>query len=245
MNRLRALVFDFDGTIAETERSGHRIAYNAAFEDLGLPDRWDEEEYGRMLVVAGGRERLEAYFARVRPELDASDRELLARRVHEAKRKRFDAIGPRLAPRAGIARILAEARACGVRTAIATTASPDGVAAFLSARPGFAFDAIAAGDEVPKKKPAPDIYVVALERLGVGARDALALEDSAIGLRAARAAGIATLVTPSGYTRDDDFRGAAAVLSDLGEPGAPVRTLAGTAPPRGYVDIDYAASLLA
>jgi HAD superfamily hydrolase (TIGR01509 family) len=243
---LRALIFDFDGTIAETERFGHRLAYNEAFAELGMTERWDEAAYGEWLAVAGGRERLEAFFAREKPELAPAEREALARRVHETKRRRFDAIGPRLTARPGIERLVAEARRAGLLVAIATTASPDGVSAFFAGHRqlGDAVDVVAAGDDVPLKKPAPDIYLLALERLGCTAAEALAFEDSAIGVRSARAAGLSVLVTPSGYTADELFDGAAAVLSDLGEPGAPVTVLAGPAPPRGYVDLTYARTLL-
>jgi HAD superfamily hydrolase (TIGR01509 family) len=238
---LRALVFDFDGTIAETERFGHRVAYNEAFEELGLPDRWDEATYGAWLHVAGGRERLEAYFAEVRPELDARSRAELARTIHACKRRRFDAIGPRIAPRPGVERLIAEARAAGIVCAIATTAAPEGVAAFLRGHPalGASFAAIAAGDEVEAKKPAPDVYRLALERLQLDARDVLAFEDSAIGVQSARAAGIAVLVTPSSYTAGENFSGACAVVSDLGEPGRACRSLAGPAAPRGFVDLAF------
>ncbi len=243
---LRALIFDFDGTIAETERFGHRVAYNEAFAELDMPERWDETTYGDLLAVAGGRERLEAFFARERPDLGSDERAALARLVHATKRRRFDAIGPALAPRAGVERLVREAEAAGVAVAIATTAAPEGVRAFFSghAALGAAFRVIAAGDDVARKKPAPDVYTLALERLGCEPRDALAVEDSAIGLASARAAELAVLVTPSGYTAHESFAGAAAVLSDLGEPASPSRAFAGPAPPRGYVDLAYAASLL-
>ncbi len=217
MGVLRALIFDFDGTIAETERSGHRVAYNAAFEALGLDDRWDEETYGDLLAVAGGRERLEFYFARAYPERDEGTRAKLAREVHATKRRLFDDIGPTLQPRPGVARLVDEATAAGVRVAVATTAAPEGVRAFFAGHPtiGRAFDVIVGGDDVPAKKPSPDIYVLALDRLAISAKDAIAIEDSTIGLRAARAAGLATLVTPSGYTLREDFTGAAAIRDDL------------------------------
>jgi HAD superfamily hydrolase (TIGR01509 family) len=243
---LRALIFDFDGTIAETERFGHRVAYNEAFEELGLPERWDEATYGSWLHVAGGRERLEAYFAQVRPSLDPQARAELARAVHACKRRRFDAIGPQIATRPGVERLVAEARAAGLSCAIATTAAPEGVAALLRghAELATAFGVIAAGDEVAAKKPAPDVYRLALERLRLDARSVLAFEDSAIGVRSARAAGIAVLVSPSSYTADEDFSGARAVVSDLGEPGRPCRSLAGDAPPNGIVDLAFARGLL-
>ena len=217
MGVLRALIFDFDGTIAETERSGHRVAYNLAFAALGLDDRWDEQTYGELLAVAGGRERLEFYFARAYPERPESERAELARSVHATKRRLFDDIGPTLHPRPGVVRLVDEATAAGVRVGIATTAAPEGVRAFFAGHPslGRAFGVIVGGDDVPAKKPSPDIYVLALERLAVSASDALAIEDSTIGLRAARAAGLATLVTPSGYTLREDFTSATAIRDDL------------------------------
>ena len=236
------MIFDFDGTIAETERFGHRVAYNEAFEELGLDDRWDEASYGDLLTTAGGRERLERYFAAVRPAMSPSEVASLARRVHETKRRRFAAIGPLLAPRPGVERFVREARAAGIRTAIATTASPDGVNAFFAGHGalGASFDVVVAGDDVPHKKPAPDIYLLALERLGCPPGDAVAIEDSAIGLQAALAAGVATIVTASGYTRDESFARAVVVLGDLGEPDRPADVFAGRTPPLGFVDVAFA-----
>ena len=243
---LRALVFDFDGTIAETERFGHRVAYNEAFEELGLHERWDEDTYGALLSVAGGRERLEAFFERARPFLDRTARAALARRVHEVKRRRFDAIGPGLALRPGVERLALAARGAGLRVAIATTAAHEGVEALLRGHPALAsaIEAIAAGDDVPRKKPAPDVYELVLRQLGVAPGEALALEDSAIGLQAARAAGMRVLVSPSGYTAAENFTGASAVLSDLGEPDRPCTTLTGPPPPAGFVDVPYCRTLV-
>lgn len=139
-----------------------------------------------------------------------------------------------------------EAQAAGIRLAIVTTASQDGVEAFFERDPELfaAFDLVAAGDIVPRKKPSPDIYEWALAELHLDRRSCVAIEDSHVGLSASRAAGIATLVTVSSYTAGEDFTGAAAVLSDLGEPGAAARALRGTQPPRGYVDVAYLAALL-
>lgn len=246
--RLRALLFDFDGTIAETERHGHRVAYNAAFEELGLPWRWDEALYGELLAVAGGKERLVAYIEREWPALFAGrDVAAEAERIHLVKQRHFARIGKAIPLRSGVRRLVLEAKAHGVRVAIVTTAAPAGVDAVLAQDPPLraAFDLIAAGDAVARKKPAPDIYEWALARLDVAPSQALSIEDSRIGLQASLAAGVRTLVTPSLYAAGEDFGGAAAVLSGLGEPDAPVSTIAGSPPETGYVDIHYACTLLA
>ena len=244
---LRALVFDVDGTLAETERDGHRVAYNAAFADLGLPWQWDAQTYGKLLHTAGGKERLRAYIATAQPAFAGAGLDALVARVHEAKNRHFGALARGLQLRPGVLRIVRAARQAGIRIGIATTASRSAVDALLRAYPELAaaLDVLGAGDVVAQKKPAPDIYRWTLERLAIGSREALAIEDSALGLRSALAAGIATLVTPSDYTAAEDFAGAAAVLSDLGEPGAPARTLWGPPPPRGYADLAYARELLA
>ncbi len=246
MPELAALIFDFDGTIAETERDGHRVAYNAAFADARAGWRWDVPTYGTLLAVAGGKERLAQFIARERPDLAHDERATLVALLHESKRRHFDRLADDLPLRPGIMRLVAEARAARVRCAIATTASPSGVAALLRRDSTFAraFDVIVAGDAVPQKKPAPDIYALALERLGIAADAALAFEDSAVGLRAARAAGLVTTVTPSMYTGDERFDGAAAVIAHLGEPGDAAEVSSGPPPARGYVDLTYARELL-
>jgi HAD superfamily hydrolase (TIGR01509 family) len=246
-SELRALVFDFDGTIAETERDGHRLAYNAAFEELELPWRWDEGTYGALLATAGGKERLRGFIAEARPALAAAAVAALAAEIHEVKRRKFGSLASQLSFRPGIRRLAREARAAGVALAIATTAALDGVTALLAhdAELRAAFATISAGDVVAHKKPAPDIYLHVLAALGVAPSDAVAFEDSAIGVRAASAAGLVTVVTPSVYTAHESFAGATAVLSDLGEPGAHVATLYGPAPPRGFVDLAYVRALLA
>jgi HAD superfamily hydrolase (TIGR01509 family) len=243
------ILFDFDGTIAETERLGHRVAYNAAFADSGLDWVWDDALYGELLAVGGGKERIAFYLDRYRTDGDAygdGDRAAFIAALHARKGRIFDTLVDRIAFRPGVQRLVREAHAAGTRLGIATTAAAAGVDALLARDPALrdAFDIIAAGDVVPRKKPAPDIYVYALERLGVSVGQCIAIEDAEIGLRAARAAGITTLVTVSEYTRGQDFTGAAAVLRDLGEPGQPASTLAGPAPAHGVVDLAYLRTLL-
>jgi beta-phosphoglucomutase-like phosphatase (HAD superfamily) len=219
---LQALIFDVDGTLAETERDGHRVAFNAAFAAAGLPWQWDEALYGELLAVTGGKERIRHFCERFDPQfLARPDLDSFVQGLHKDKTARYVALVNRgaLPLRPGVARLIDEARQAGIRLAIATTTSLDNVTALLEASLGAGsaawFDAIGAGDIVPRKKPAPDIYLWVLERLGLAADACLALEDSANGVRAARGAGLPTLVTEAQYTRGEDFAGALAVLPDL------------------------------
>lgn len=242
---LNALIFDVDGTLADTERDGHRIAFNAAFREHGLGWHWDVGLYGKLLAVTGGKERIRYFVERFRESEpvppDLSD---LVVELHRSKTRHYtDLLAAGGIPlRPGVRRLLEEAREQGVRLAIATTTTPDNVSALLRAGLGPEgeqwFEVIAAGDIVPAKKPAPDIYLWALEKLGLAAGDCLALEDSENGIRASLGAGIATVVTINDYTAGQDFTGAVAVLSDLGEPRQPFRLLAGDAQGRGQADLD-------
>lgn len=219
---LKALVFDVDGTLAETERDGHRIAFNLAFREAGLPWQWDVSLYGELLAVTGGKERMAHYARRYAPELAGRPGfDTLVRKLHVLKTERYVELvhAGYLPLRPGVGSLLRAARAEGLRLAIATTTSPENVAALLHASlaPDAErwFEVIGAGDVVAAKKPAPDIYLWVLERLGLLAADCLAIEDSVNGLRAARAARLPTVVTEAQYTRGEDFSGALAILPDL------------------------------
>lgn len=224
--KLAAMIFDVDGTLADTERDGHLPAFNAAFAGAGLPWVWDEVLYGQLLAVAGGKERIRHYAERADPGFAArADFAARVAQLHRLKTdfylKRVGAGGIPLRP--GVARLIAEAKAAGLRLAIATTTSAENVSALLTASlaPGAEhwFEVIAAGDIVPAKKPAPDIYHYVLARMDLPASACLALEDSENGLAASLAAGIPTVATFNDYTRNQDFSGALAVLPSLEQVG--------------------------
>ncbi|RMG29414.1 MAG: HAD family hydrolase [Gammaproteobacteria bacterium] len=245
MRPLDGLLFDVDGTLAETEEL-HRQAFNQAFSERGLDWHWERDLYRDLLRVAGGRERIRHYLQRFHPEALADpDIDRLIRELHARKTAIYTERVARgdLPLRPGVARLLEEARAAGLRLGIATTSSPENVEALLRANLGADalgwFTAIVAGDSVPRKKPAPDVYLRALEALGLSSQAALAFEDSDNGVRAARGAGLPVLVTVSDYTRGQDFSGADLVVDSLGAPGRPVRILSGQAPPTERIDLPF------
>ncbi|HUW99282.1 MAG TPA: HAD-IA family hydrolase [Acidiferrobacter sp.] len=230
---LEALIFDVDGTLADTERNGHRVAFNQAFAAAGLAIVWDEMLYGQLLSVGGGRERLTYFFTDIRPDLrPAGDLDALVRALHARKTEIYGHLlttgGVPLRP--GVRRLLREARDQGLILAIATTTTADNLLPIWEALgPGAQtwFSAIGAGDCVPNKKPAPDVYEYVLAELGLTPSQCLAFEDSENGCRAARAAGLPTVVTVTDYTRMDRFDGALLVVDHLGEPGRPLARLGG------------------
>lgn len=224
---LRALVWDVDGTLAETEHDGHRIAFNQAFAEAGLDWRWDASLYGELLATTGGKERMRAWWQRLDP-VGAASPEAAARTagLHARKTAIYGDLVARGAVhlRPGVARLLQAARADGLTLAIATTTAPDNVQALLQATLGPAslgwFACIGAGDVVPAKKPAPDIYHWVLQRLGLPADACLALEDSSPGSAAAVAAGLPTVVTRSRYTLADTLPASPLLRADLPDLGA-------------------------
>ena len=245
---MTALVFDCDGVLADTERHGHLPAFNATFEQFGLPARWSEDEYGRKLRIGGGKERMASLFDE--PAFAAAvgdaDRDELLRTWHRAKTAAFTRLVAegRVPARPGIARTIHAALAAGWTVAVASTSAPDSVRAVLVhavGQPAAARIPVFAGDIVPAKKPDPAIYRLTVDRLGLDPAETLVIEDSRNGLLAADAAGLRCLVTVNGYTRDEDFTPAVLVVSELGDPGRPpVEVLANRsrARPGSYLTLD-------
>lgn len=241
--KLQALIWDVDGTLAETEDDGHRIAFNLAFEEAGLPWHWDSTVYGELVQVVGGKERLLAWLRSVDPTGAAAPAAATVRRLHALKTAHYLALlrSGAIALRPGVRRLVEEAQRMGLRQAIATTTTPENVTGLLEvtlgAKAASVFEVIGAGDMVPNKKPAPDVYHWVLQRLALPASACLAIEDSAPGASAARAAGLPVLVTRSRFTAADDVGAVLADLDGLGQPDAPARGLACGAPWQGTVDL--------
>ncbi|MEJ2692224.1 MAG: HAD family hydrolase [Candidatus Thiodiazotropha sp.] len=251
MADLSALIFDVDGTLADTERDGHRVAFNQAFADAGLDWDWSIELYGKLLAVTGGKERIRYYLEHCNPGfVHPSDLQGFIAGLHAAKTEHYTRmLSEGLIPlRSGVRRLLSQAREAGLRLAIATTTTPANVNALLqhslSADGVDWFEVIAAGDLVPAKKPAPDIYHWTMRQMGLSAEACLAVEDSHNGVQSALRAGIrAILVTTNDYTAGDDFSGASLVVDQMGEPGEPFRVRQGDVRGRDHVDLALLRSL--
>ena len=220
---LKAIIFDVDGTLADTE-DGHRKSFNKAFAENGLNWHWDVELYGRLLKVTGGKERIKYYVQEWLPDFKKpADYEGFVKNLHVVKTGHYTAMlrEGAIPLRPGIRQLINEARKAGITLAIATTTSPENVSTLLEVGLGkdwaSYFAVNGCGDIVPHKKPAPDIYNWVLNELQLTPGDCIALEDSNNGLRSALAAGIKTYITTNPYTQKQDFAGAAAVFNDLSD----------------------------
>lgn len=220
---IKAIIFDVDGTLANTE-DAHRIAFNKAFAESGLDWNWSVALYSKLLKVTGGKERIK-YFVEdfLKDFAKPADYESFVKNLHAQKTAHYTAAlrDGHIPLRPGIRQLIGDARKAGLKLAIATTTSPENVSALLEVGLGKDwakyFDTIGCGDIVPHKKPAPDIYNWVLNELGLAPQDCIALEDSANGLQAALAAGIRTYITTNPYTCKQDFTGAEAVFEDLSD----------------------------
>ncbi len=242
--KLEALLFDVDGTLADTERDGHRVAFNQAFAEAGLDWDWSVELYEKLLAVTGGKERIRFYLDEFNTGFTRpAELEEFIAGLHQSKTRHYtELLGQGAIPlRPGVARLLNEARENGLRLAVATTTTPANVEALLTHTLGPDsmgwFEVIAAGDIVPAKKPAPDIYLYAMQEMGLQPGQCLAFEDSENGIKASMGAGLITIITVNDYTHDHDFNDAALVLDTFGEPDQPFTVLKGEAE-GDYVNID-------
>ena len=240
MSDLRAVILDVDGTLVDSERDGHRVAFNQAFEEAGLPDRWDVEHYGRLLALTGGERRIRNHLAgRGVPEEELDE---LAPRLHRRKTDLFLELvkNGSIRPRPGVEALVDELSRSDLRVAVATTGTRTWVEPLLDQLFGLdRFEVVVTGEETPERKPDPSIYVLTLERLALPADAVVAVEDSRPGLLAAVAAGVPCAVVTNDYTRDEDLDEADLVLDRFGTPDEPavvVRDPLGVDPP-GRLDV--------
>lgn len=218
---IKALIFDCDGVLVDTERDAHRVGFNLAFREFGIDAEWDVELYGRLLRVAGGKERMTAYFDEFGwPESRNESHEELIKALHLTKTRITAEIVSSLPVRPGILRIIDEAIAASVRLGVCTTSNPkfiDAVLDLFGPARKAAFEFVHAGDVVSKKKPDPEIYELAKQSLGLPVHECMVIEDSRNGLLAAKGAGLPCLITTSTYTVDEEFDEADRVVSELGD----------------------------
>lgn len=221
---MKALIFDCDGVLADTERDGHRAAFNRAFAQRGYKFQWDEALYGKLLKIAGGKERMRYYFDHYGWPANETDRDALIAQLHKSKTEHFMKIleSGQIPLRSGVARFVDEAIAAGILLAVCSTSNEKAVnllaEKLLGRKRKEAFAVILAGDVVKRKKPDPEIYLLAAEKLGVKPADCIVVEDSRNGLLAAKAAGMKCVITKNGYTEKEDFSEADLVVAELGDP---------------------------
>jgi HAD superfamily hydrolase (TIGR01509 family) len=221
---MQAIIFDCDGVLADTERDGHRVAFNKAFAQKGFAIEWNVKLYGKLLEVSGGKERMRHYFDDHGWPPDVTDKNALIVELHKLKTDFFMEIteSGQLPVRPGIARLVDEAIAANITLAVCSTSHERAVNLVVEKLLGperkAHFNAILAGDVVSKKKPDPEIYNLVSQRLNLEPSECVVVEDTRIGLLAAKAAGMHCIVTTNNYTKDEDFAEADLLVSELGDP---------------------------
>ena len=246
MTHLKALIFDVDGTLAETERDGHRIAFNRAFAEADFNWYWSENIYGELLDISGGKERIRHYLKQYHPNIK-ENLETLIPQLHQAKTNHYRDLlsSGEIQLRPGVKRLIEEAYNQKIRLAIATTSALPNALALLEKHlnPNW-FEVIAAGDIVVNKKPSPDIYNYVLEKMNLKSEDCLVFEDSFHGLKAANQANLKTIITVHDYTKNQYFSLATLVLNHLGEPHNNFTVIKGYTPHKGYFDLELAQGVI-
>ena len=221
---LQAVIYDCDGVLVDTERDGHRVAFNRAFAAKGYDFEWSVQKYGELLEVAGGKERMRHFFEQAGWPDDVTDRDTFIKQMHKLKTDLFMEIigGGELPLRPGVARLVDEIIEADLTLAVCSTSDERAVNLVVEKMLGpqrkAHFDAILAGDVVSKKKPDPEIYNLAGERLGLARHECVVIEDSRNGLLAAKAAAMYCVITTNEYTEGEDFAQADLVVSELGDP---------------------------
>lgn len=250
MNHLQALICDVDGTLADTEEI-HRQAFNRAFKEFGLNWDWTPRLYEDLLFVSGGRERITNFGAELAARFPDRDRFLaFVRDLHRTKTRIYAEMltSGEVGLRPGVARLLGEARAAGIKLAIATSSAFSNAKTLLDNTLGAGwmawFSAIETCDSVDEKKPSPAVYTAVLRRLAVPVDHCMAIEDTDNGLQAAQAAGLATVITTHYFTRGHQFPNAVLVVDTLGEPDHPMTVAAGESYGQTYVDLKLLDRLL-